>query len=225
MTALSPAMVAMTPNRHYADDDAYHDAVSDAMKQEYERIAAAGIVVQIDSPDLGVVARSRTDVGVEDHRRRAARNIAMINRATRDIDPDLVRVHVCWGADEAPHHRDTPLEHIVDVLLTLRPNGLTIVGANGRHEYEWEVWRDVDVPEGKVIIPGVIDSTTNIIEHPRTVAGRIQRYASVLGPERVIAGVDCGFASIATMDQVDPAIVWAKLASLGEGARSVAARR
>ncbi len=148
----------------------------------------------------------------------------MINRATHDIDPDLVRVHVCWGADEAPHHRDTPLEHFVDVLLTLRPNGLTIVGANGRHEYEWEVWRDVDVPEGKVIIPGVIDSTTNIIEHPRTVAGRIQRYASVLGQERVIAGVDCGFATIATMDQVDPAIVWAKLASLGEGARSVAAR-
>lgn len=220
MTALSPAMVwTMTPNRYYPDDASYHRAICDAMKTEYERITGAGIVLQIDSPDLGVVARSRPGTSVEDHRRQAAYNIGMLNHATRDIDPDRVRVHVCWGADEAPHHHDTPLESIVDVLLQLRPNGLTIVGANGRHEYEWEVWRDVDLPADKVIIPGVIDSTTNIIEHPRTVAGRINRYASVLGREHVIAGVDCGFATIATMAQVDPKIVWAKLAALGAGAR------
>jgi 5-methyltetrahydropteroyltriglutamate--homocysteine methyltransferase len=218
MTALSPAMVASTPNRSYPDAERYQAAICEAMKQEYERIVEAGIVLQIDSPDLGVVARSDAGTTVEDHRRRAARNIALLNHATRDIDPDMVRVHVCWGADEAPHHRDTPLEHIVDLLLTLRPNGLTIVGANGRHEYEWEVWRDVDLPAEKVVIPGVIDSTTNIIEHPRTVAGRIRRYVSVLGAEHVIAGVDCGFATLATMAQVDPAIVWAKLAALGEGA-------
>ena len=176
-------------------------------------------MLQIDSPDLGLVARSKPGATVEDHRRQASYNIEMLNYATRDIDPDMMRVHVCWGADEAPHHHDTPLDHIVDVLLRLRPNGLTIVGANGRHEYEWEVWRDVKVPDRKVIIPGVIDSTSNIIEHPRTVAGRINRYVSVLGKERVIAGVDCGFATIATMAQVDPRIVWAKLAGLGEGAR------
>jgi 5-methyltetrahydropteroyltriglutamate--homocysteine methyltransferase len=219
MTALSPAMVASTANRFYPDAESYQAAICEAMKQEYERIVEAGIVLQVDSPDLGVVARSDVDATVEDHRRRAARNIELLNRAVRDIDPDMVRVHVCWGADEAPHHRDTPLEHIVDLLLTLAPNGLTIVGANGRHEYEWEVWRDVDLPAGKVVIPGVIDSTTNIIEHPRTVAGRIDRYVSVLGAEHVIAGVDCGFATLATMAQVDPAIVWAKLAALGEGAR------
>lgn len=218
MTALSPAMVWRTPNESYADVRDYHLAVCEAMKVEYERITSAGIVLQIDSPDLGLVARSVPGTTVDDHRRAAAYNIEMLNHATRDIDPDMVRVHVCWGADEAPHHHDTPLEHIVDVLLGLRPNGLTIVGANGRHEYEWEVWRDVDVPEGKVIIPGVIDSTTNIVEHPRTVAGRIRRYQQVLGRERVIAGVDCGFATLATMAQVDPAIVWAKLAALGEGA-------
>lgn len=218
MTALSPAMVWRTPNDAYADEHEYHLAVCEAMKVEYERITAAGIVLQIDSPDLGLVARSVPGVTIEDHRRAAAYNIEMLNHATRDIDPDMVRVHVCWGADEAPHHHDTPLEHIVDVLLRLRPNGLTIVGANGRHEYEWEVWRDVDVPDDKVIIPGVIDSTTNIIEHPRTVAGRIRRYQQVLGRERVIAGVDCGFATLATMAQVEPSIVWAKLAALGEGA-------
>lgn len=218
MTALSPAMVWRTPSDHYPDERSYHLAVCEAMKEEYERITAAGIVLQIDSPDLGLVARSVPGATVEDHRRAAAYNIEMLNHATRDIDPDMMRVHVCWGADEAPHHHDTPLEHIVDVLLGLRPNGLTIVGANGRHEYEWEVWRDVDVPDGKVIIPGVIDSTTNIIEHPRTVAGRIRRYREVLGRERVIAGVDCGFATLATMAQVEPSIVWAKLAALGEGA-------
>jgi 5-methyltetrahydropteroyltriglutamate--homocysteine methyltransferase len=222
MTALSPAMVWRTPNRFYESSEAYHLAVCDAMKQEYERITGAGIVLQIDSPDLGLVARSDPAATVEDHRRQAAYNIEMLNYATRDIDAEMMRVHVCWGADEAPHHHDTPLEHIVDVLLGLRPNGLTIVGANGRHEYEWEVWRDVKVPDNKVIIPGVIDSTTNIIEHPRTVAGRINRYISVLGREQVIAGVDCGFATIATMAQVDPRIVWAKLAALGEGAQLAA---
>jgi 5-methyltetrahydropteroyltriglutamate--homocysteine methyltransferase len=219
MTALSPAMVWRTPNRFYESPETYHLAVCDAMKREYERITSSGVVLQIDSPDLGLVARSKAGATIEDHRRQASYNIEMLNYATRDIDPDMMRVHVCWGADEAPHNHDTPLEQIVDVLLGLRANGLTIVGANGRHEYEWEVWRDVKVPDGKVIIPGVIDSTTNIIEHPRTVAGRIKRYVSVLGKERVIAGVDCGFATLATMAQVDPRVVWAKLAALSEGAQ------
>ena len=126
---------------------------------------------------------------------------------------------LCWGADEAPHHKDLPLEAIVDLMLTARPHGLGVVASNGRHEWEWQVWKDLDVPDGKVIIPGVIDSTTNIIEHPETVAERIGRFAGVLGKQNVIAGVDCGLDTLAGSAQVVPRIAWAKLAALGEGAR------
>jgi 5-methyltetrahydropteroyltriglutamate--homocysteine methyltransferase len=135
-----------------------------------------------------------------------------------------MRFHVCWGADEAPHHRDVPLADMVDLLLQARPEGMTVVGSNGRHEWEWQVWRDVRLPDGKVLIPGVIDSTTNIIEHPETVADRIVRYAEVVGRENVIAGVDCGLDTVAGIRQVDPEIAWAKLAALAEGAR-LASRR
>jgi 5-methyltetrahydropteroyltriglutamate--homocysteine methyltransferase len=131
-----------------------------------------------------------------------------------------MRFHVCWGADEAPHHKDVPLHEVIDLLLKGRPAGMTIVGANGRHEHEWKVWEDVNLPDDKVIMPGVIDSTTNIIEHPDLVAERILRYASVLGRENLIAGVDCGFSTFATdqSDRVDPRIAWAKLESLTRGA-------
>jgi 5-methyltetrahydropteroyltriglutamate--homocysteine methyltransferase len=147
-----------------------------------------------------------------------ARNVELINHAVRGLPSDRIRVHVCWGADEAPHHRDIPLKDIVDVLLKLKPAGMTIPGANGRHTHEWKVWKDVKLPEGKYIVPGVIDSTTNIIEHPEAVAERIVNYASVLGRENIIAGVDCGFDTMADMGQVDPKIVWAKLRSLADGA-------
>ena len=189
------------------------------MAEEYSRIVEAGIVVQIDSPDLGIYLRAVPGATVEDHRRVAAENIEGIDYATRDLDPDMLRIHVCYGADEAPHHRDPNLADIVDVFLQARPAGLTIVGANGRHEHEWKVWRDVEVPDGKVIMPGVIDSTSNIIEHPDLVADRIVNFASVLGKENIIAGVDCGLDTIAGVYQVDPDIAFAKLGSLGEGAR------
>jgi 5-methyltetrahydropteroyltriglutamate--homocysteine methyltransferase len=135
----------------------------------------------------------------------------------------MMRIHLCWGADEAPHHRDLPLGEIVDLMLTARPNGLGVVASNGRHEWEWRVWNEIEVPDGKVIIPGVIDSTTNIIEHPETVAERIVRFANVLGRDNVIAGVDCGLDTIAGSAQVLPRIAWAKLAALGEGARLASA--
>jgi 5-methyltetrahydropteroyltriglutamate--homocysteine methyltransferase len=224
MTAISPAMVwGQTPNEYYPDDDTYRQAICDVLAQEYARITSAGIVVQIDCPDLGIPLRTTPGLSLDDYRTVLQRNIEGLNYATRNIDPDLMRIHVCYGADEAPHHRDPQLADIVDLLLTARPHGLTLVGANGRHEHEWRVWSDVKLPEGKVIMPGVIDSTTNIIEHPDLVADRIIRYAEVLGRENLIAGVDCGLATISGVDQVDPEIAWAKLASLGEGARRATA--
>lgn len=219
LSAISPAMVWSTPNTYYPNDDAYRQAICDALAWEYARIADAGIVVQIDCPDLGIPCRVVPGLSLQDYRNAMTANIEGLNYATRNIDPDMMRIHVCYGADEAPHHRDPELADIVDVILKARPNGLTIVGANGRHEHEWQVWRNVKIPDGKVIMPGVIDSTTNIIEHPDLVAERILRYTDVVGRENFIAGVDCGLATISAVDQVDPEVAWAKLSSLGEGAR------
>jgi 5-methyltetrahydropteroyltriglutamate--homocysteine methyltransferase len=219
MSAISPGMVWTTPNEHYPDQETYRHAVCDALAEEYKRITEAGIILQIDCPDLGIPLRSAPGLSIDDCRRMMAENLEGLDYATRDIDPDRMRIHVCYGADEAPHHRDPNLADIVDVLLGARPNGLTIVGANGRHEHEWRVWEDVALPDGKVIMPGVIDSTTNIIEHPDLVAERIVRFAQVVGQENLIAGVDCGLATISGVDQVDPDVAYSKLVSLGEGAR------
>jgi 5-methyltetrahydropteroyltriglutamate--homocysteine methyltransferase len=163
------------------------------------------------------------DWDIDEFRREVARNIEVLNHATRDLPPEQMRIHVCWGSTEHPHHLDPELGSLVDLLLTARPAGMTVVSANGRHEFEWKVWQDVALPEGKVIIPGVIDSTSNIVEHPGTVADRILRFASVLGRENVIAGVDCGFQTTAGRDQVHPRVAWAKLASLGAGAKLASA--
>jgi 5-methyltetrahydropteroyltriglutamate--homocysteine methyltransferase len=211
MTAISPGTY-LPRNEHYASEDQYLNDMADVMAREYKAIVDAGIVLQIDAPDLTVYYRME-EVTVEQHLAYMGRRIDAINYATRDLPTDMVRVHACWGADEAPHHRDIPLELIVHELLRLRPAGLMVPGANGRHSHEWRVWGQVKLPADKVLFPGVIDSTTNIIEHPQAVADRILSYASVVGRERVIAGVDCGLAYI-----VDPPIVWAKLRSLSEGA-------
>lgn len=219
MSAVSPGtIVRITPNAHYATRDEFEAAVCDAMKVEYEAIAGAGILLQIDCPDLGVQSRFRATT-IEDHRRHVARNVELLNHATRDIAPERMRMHVCWGADGGPHHRDIPVGAMLDILLTARPQGMTVAGANGRHAFEWRAWADVKLPDQKVIVPGVVDSTTNVIEHPETVAERIVRYASVLGRENVIAGVDCGLDTVAGVAQVDPEIAWAKLRSLVAGAQ------
>jgi 5-methyltetrahydropteroyltriglutamate--homocysteine methyltransferase len=224
MTAISPATVVRgLPNEHYASHEEFEVAVADALKVEYDAIVAAGLLLQIDCPDFGVTPRYNGATPAE-HRAQVARNVELLDHATRDIDPERMRFHVCWGADEAPHHRDVPLGDMLDLLLKARPHGMTIVGANGRHEWEWQIWQDVKLPDGKVIVPGVIDSTTNIIEHPETVADRLVRYAGVLGRENVIGGVDCGLDTVAGVHQVDPEIAWAKLASLAEGARLASAR-
>jgi 5-methyltetrahydropteroyltriglutamate--homocysteine methyltransferase len=151
-------------------------------------------------------------------------HIAALNHATRDIDPERMRIHVCWGSTQGPHHNDVPLKDIVDLLLTVRPQAMSFPAANPRHAHEWKVWQDVKLPAGKVIIPGVIDSTSNFVEHPELVADRIEQYARLVGRENMIAGVDCGFGTFAGRVQVDTKIVWMKLAALAEGAR-IASKR
>jgi 5-methyltetrahydropteroyltriglutamate--homocysteine methyltransferase len=222
MTSISPGTYA-PPNLFYASESEYLEAMADAMAREYEAIVAAGFVLQVDAPDLTTTYRLH-DVTTAQLHERDELCIAAINRGLRNITPDRVRVHVCWGADEAPHHRDVPLETIVHLLLQLRAEGLAIPGANGRHSHEWRVWQSVPLPDDKVLVAGVVDSTTNIIEHPDAVAERIVRYADVVGRERVIAGVDCGFGTVAGVNQVDARIVWAKLRSLAEGA-AIASQR
>jgi len=209
--------VGGTPNLYYSSDEEFDTAMADAMRVEYEAIVDAGIVLQLDC-NWGVLYRVAMN-SLDEVRAWMAHSIEVMNYATRNIDPDMMRIHLCWGADEAPHHRDVSLDAIVDLMLTARPNGLGVVASNGRHEWEWRVWEDVKVPDGKVIIPGVIDSTTNIIEHPETVAERLTRFAKVLGKENVIGGVDCGLDTLAGSAQVVPRIAWKKLEALGEGAR------
>lgn len=219
MTAVSPGtMVNFFPNRYYPTREAYLEAVSEVMKREYEAIVQAGFLLQLDCPDLALRSTWFPDLSIPEFRTVVAQNVEALNAATRDIPAEHVRMHVCWGAGEGPRNHDVPLRDIVDVLLTARPVALSIMAANGRHEHEWKVWQDVQLPAGKVLIPGVIDSTTNIIEHPEVVADRIIRYANVLGRENIIAGVDCGFGTNARTDQVDSEVAWAKLRALVEGA-------
>jgi 5-methyltetrahydropteroyltriglutamate--homocysteine methyltransferase len=209
-------------DEHYGSREEFDTAMADAMRVEYEAIVDAGIVLQLDC-NWGALYRSAMD-SVDDVRSWIAHNVELMNYATRNIEPSMMRIHLCWGADEAPHHRDLPLATIVDLMLTARPSGLGVVAANGRHEWEWRVWEDLDLPDGKVIIPGVVDSTTNIIEHPETIADRLSRFAAVLGRENIIAGVDCGLDTIAGSAQVVPRIAWKKLEALAEGARLASER-
>jgi 5-methyltetrahydropteroyltriglutamate--homocysteine methyltransferase len=222
MTAISPATYA-PPNLYYHSDSDYLDALADAMAREYRAIIDAGFVLQIDAPDLTTMFRL-THMTLEQHQEALARRVDAINRAVEGLPMERIRVHVCWGADEAPHNRDVPLKDIVAQLLRLRPQGLAVPGANGRHSHEWRIWDEVGLPDEKILIPGVIDSTTNIIEHPEAVAERIVRYADAVGPERLIAGVDCGFGTVAAVGQVDARIVAAKLQSLAEGAALASAQ-
>jgi 5-methyltetrahydropteroyltriglutamate--homocysteine methyltransferase len=219
LTSASPGTIAnFFPNRYFPSRERYLAAIAEAMKLEYEAIASAGIVLQIDCPDLALRHFWFPDLSIQDFRREIALNLEALNHATAGIPPESMRIHVCWGAGEQPHNHDVELEDIVDIILTARPAGVSIVGANGRHEHEWHVWERHRLPDGKVLIPGVIDNTTNIIEHPAWVAERIIRYADMVGRENLIAGVDCGFATSAASRPVDPKIVVAKLAALRQGA-------
>ena len=221
MTSASPGIISFfLENRYYPNHEAYVFALADAMKQEYDAIYQAGLLLQVDCPDLGA-GRSAlfAHASLEEFRRWAMTNIEALNYAVRDIPADRMRLHLCWGNYEGPHHHDVPLRDIIDLVLQARPAGLSFEAANPRHEHEWTVFAEVKLPEEKVLIPGILDSTTNFIEHPELVAQRIARFASLVGRERVIAGTDCGFATFAGSSMVDPDIAWAKLHVLAEGAR------
>jgi 5-methyltetrahydropteroyltriglutamate--homocysteine methyltransferase len=189
------------------------------MRREYRAIVDAGFVLQLDCPDLAMMRHMvHPDLSLADYRKVIEVNVAALNHAVDGIAPERMRMHVCWGSTMGPHHTDVPLADIVDIVLTARPIAVSFPGANPRHGHEWKVWRDVKLPAGKIIIPGVIDSTSNFVEHPELVADRIEQYARLVGPENVIAGVDCGFGTFAGRVQVDSKIVWMKLKSLSEGA-------
>ena len=221
MTAASPGVIArFLPNQFYESEEAYLYALADVMKDEYNAVVNAGFLLQIDCPDL---ASSRnTQFGhltVEEFKKVVELHVEVLNHALADIPPERLRMHLCWGNFEGPHNHDVPFRDIVDIVLKARPAGLSFEGANPRHEHEWKIWQDVKLPEGKVIIPGVLDSTTNFIEHPELIADRIARYAGCVGRENVIAGSDCGYGTFIMSRRVDASVAWAKLASLVEGAK------
>jgi 5-methyltetrahydropteroyltriglutamate--homocysteine methyltransferase len=220
MNAASPGIVAdYFANQYYESEEAYLYALADAMKYEYDAIADAGFILQLDCPDLALGRHlAERPLEINEFRERVALRVRALNHALRDIPPEQTRMHVCWGNYESPHHHDIPLKEILDLVLEASPAGLLVEAANPRHQHEWRVFADVKLPEGKVLIPGVIDTLTSYIEHPEVVAGRIVQYANVVGRENVIAATDCGFATFANNPPIDPAIAWAKLGALVEGA-------
>jgi 5-methyltetrahydropteroyltriglutamate--homocysteine methyltransferase len=221
MSAASPGVIAIfLPNDYYPGPEQYLEALAGVMKAEYDAITRAGFQLQLDCPDLAMSRHLRYgDLSTEEFRKIVAMHVEVLNAATRDIPADQMRLHLCWGNYEGPHHLDVPLRDIIDIVLTARPAAISFEGANPRHEHEWKIWQEVKLPPDKVIVPGVIDSTTNFIEHPELVADRLVRYAGVVGKENVIAGTDCGFGTFATSNTVDARIAWAKLAAMAEGAR------
>jgi 5-methyltetrahydropteroyltriglutamate--homocysteine methyltransferase len=227
MSAASPGLIAGTlGNIHYPSHEEYVFALAEAMKSEYDAIAGAGVVLQVDAPDLAAfrAVGPNSELSDEEFLDQVRMHVRALNHALRDIEPERMRMHMCWGNAELPHVADIPLAKLVDAVLEARPAALSIAACNPRHEHEWRVWEDVKLPEGKVLIPGVIDSTTNYVEHPELVAQRIERYTRVLGRENVIAGCDCGFGSLAGLYPVAPRVAWLKLKALAEGARLASER-
>lgn len=226
MNSASPGVIALfQPSDHHASLEAYLADLAEGMRHEYEAIVASGLILQIDAPDLGLGRHMMyKHLDEESFLRQAELHVEALNRALRNVPGDRVRMHVCWGNYEGPHHLDIPLGRIVRTVLQAKPRGLLFEGANPRHAHEWRVWTETDLPDGYVLIPGVLDSTSNFIEHPELVAERIGRYAEIVGPDRVIAGTDCGFGTFAGFGAVEAEIAWAKLASLVEGARIASSR-
>jgi 5-methyltetrahydropteroyltriglutamate--homocysteine methyltransferase len=226
LNAASPGLIAMfQPNEHYPTQDAYLGALAEAMRAEYEAIVAAGLVLQIDAPDLAMGRHiAFRDASEAEFLKSAHLQVEALNHALADVPADRVRMHLCWGNYEGPHHHDIPLERVIDLVLAVKAQAYLFEGANPRHAHEWTVWKAVRVPDDKLLVPGVIDSVSNFIEHPELVAERICRYAGIVGRERVIAGTDCGFGTFAGAGAVHPPIAYAKLAALAEGA-AIATRR
>jgi 5-methyltetrahydropteroyltriglutamate--homocysteine methyltransferase len=223
--AIAPAMVGRGQNRYYATEEEYVFALAEALRTEYRAIVDAGFILQIDDPGLGETWDMLIPAPpLEEYRKMQARNIEALNHALAGIPEDRVRYHLCWGSWQGPHVHDLGLRDIVDLLLRVKARAYSVEAATPRHSYEWRVWEDVKLPEGKILIPGVIAHTTAVVEHPETVAERIQNFARVVGRERVIAGADCGFAQGALYQRQHPTVMWAKFEALVEGAKLASAR-
>ncbi len=221
MTAASPGVISLFfRNDYYPSHEAYLFAIANAMRQEYETVTRAGFVLQVDCPDLAMGRHIQfAGLSLDEFRARARQHVDALNHALANVPSERARIHLCWGNYEGPHHYDVPLAEIIDIALEARPSGISFEASNPRHAHEWRVFERVKLPEGKVIIPGVLDSTTNFIEHPELIAERISRYARLVGREQVIAGTDCGFGTWVGQAAVDPDIVWAKFKSMADGAR------
>ena len=221
LSAASPGVISLFfRNEHYPSQEAYLFAIADAMRGEYEAIAKAGIIVQIDCPDLAMGRHIQyADLTLDEFRMRAGLHVAALNHALAAVPPEQARLHLCWGNYEGPHHHDVPIADIIDIVFTARPATISFEAANPRHAHEWTLFERVKLPEGKTIIPGVIESKSNFIEHPELIAQRIARYANLVGRDNVVAGSDCGFGTWVGQAAVDPDVVWAKLAAMAEGAR------
>jgi 5-methyltetrahydropteroyltriglutamate--homocysteine methyltransferase len=226
MNAASPGTIALfQPNDYYKTADDYLEAVAEGMRAEYEAIVASGVLLQIDAPDLAMGRHTMyRDRSVDAFLSLAARHIEVLNHALRNVPADRLRMHVCWGNYEGPHHHDVPMEQLLPVVIKAKPAALLFEAANPRHAHEWVVFREAKLPDDKILIPGVLSTTTNYVEHPMLVAERLERFANIVGRERVIAGTDCGFGTFAGFGPVDPDVAYMKLASLVEGAE-IASKR
>ena len=221
MSAASPGVVSLFfRNDYYPSHEAYLFAIADAMRHEYETVAKAGITLQIDCPDLAMGRHIQyASLGLDEFRKRARMHVDALNHALSGIPPEQLRMHLCWGNYEGPHHCDVAPTDVIDVVFRARPSAIALEAANPRHAHEWTLFERVKLPPGKVLIPGVIESKSNFIEHPELIAQRIARYAKLVGRENVIAGSDCGYGTWVGQAAVDADVVWAKLKALAEGAR------
>lgn len=226
MNAASPGLIsAFQPNQFYPSHDAYLADLVDAMRGEYEAIVAAGFQLQLDCPDLAMSRHTGfQDLSEAEFLKVAAANVEALNAATANIPADKMRMHICWGNYEGPHDHDIPLEQVIDIILAARPATLLFEAANPRHEHEWKVWADARIPDEKRLAPGLIDTCSNYVEHPELIAQRIERFAAIVGKDRVIASTDCGFGTFAGYGKIDPAVTWKKLAALRAGADIADAR-
>jgi 5-methyltetrahydropteroyltriglutamate--homocysteine methyltransferase len=217
MSAASPGVISVfSPNRYYGSQEEYLEAIASAMREEYEAIHDAGFVLQLDCPDFAMTAPGAGSV--ENFRKQLELSVEALNHALADIPAEATRIHICWGNGEMPRTSDVELKDIIDIVLKAKPAGIMLMASNGRHAHEWRVFEDVKLPEGKYVIPGVLDSTTNVVEHPEVVSDRLTQYAQVVGRENVMAGTDCGFGTAAGMQVVVPTVVWAKFEAMARGA-------
>ena len=221
MPAISPTDIeGRQRNEYYSTDEEYLYAIADAMRDEYQGIVDAGLLLQVDDPRLVTYYVSNPQASIEDCRKWAELRVEVLNHALRGIPPEKVRFHTCYGINVGPRVHEMPLNDIVDIMLKVNAGAYSFEAANPAHEHEWRVWENVNLPEGKTLIPGVISHTTNIVEHPELVAQRLVRYANIVGRENVIGGSDCGFSSMAnTEPEIHPTVVWTKFHAMTEGAR------